>query len=79
MANRKLIDELSEIYNLDEKTRYANYDGVSMQCQVHNRKTKEKFIKLYEKNCSNKTKYDDRRSKLLLKLRKKIIEKNQFN
>lgn len=75
-TNPKVIEDLIHLYDFDPNYVNQVHSGTMMKSQVHNKKTKDRFIRIYEKKTNNKTKYEDRCIKLKTQLRKKLLEKN---
>jgi hypothetical protein len=71
-----LIQDIIEYYDFHPEFCNRVYSGTILKKQVYNKKTKEKFMKQYEKNKSNTSKYQDRCVDLKERLRKKLLEKN---
>jgi hypothetical protein len=72
----KVVEDLINFYDFDHEYINQVYHGTMLNTQVHNKKTKDKFMRIYEKKQNNKTKYEDRCIDLKTRLRQKFLEKN---
>lgn len=73
--NSNLVQDIIEYYDFNPEYCNRVYGGTILKKHVYNKKTKEKFMKQYEKNKSNTSKYQDRCVDLKERLRKKLSEK----